>query len=300
MAKVISIINYKGGVGKTTLTLQLGIGLATLHKKKVLMVDLDPQCSLSLSTLEQYYWADWLKKKGSIVSLLKTFYTKKKPELREEWIVSNALNKSKENLETDTPNLDLLPSHLDLPEHEIRLMTSKPNFLSSDKHFQLQRYFLLRNSLEEIRRDYDYILFDCPPNIYLIARSAIIASDYFLIPTIPDFISCYGIPFILEHIRKLQKDVCAVGCYIDVALMGIVCNRVKKGATNYVKEHQEHIDLLKDEYGKLLLPTIIKDSIGVAEILNIRKNIYLQKDKKSVEMAKDFSAFTNKVYGLSR
>ena len=296
MAKVLSIINYKGGVGKTTITLQLGVGLATLYKKKVLMVDLDPQCSLSLSTIDEHYWADWLERQGSVVNLVASFSEEKKVELKPEWIIQNALDRSWDGIPGNTPGLDLLPSHLDLPDFEMRLMSMRPGFLTSEKEFHLQRYLLLRNSLKSVHSLYDYILFDCPPNIYLIARNAILASDFFLVPTIPDFVSCYGIPFILEHIRRMQQDLNEQGVVAKAHFLGILRNRVKQTGGRLVREHEEHSRQLKEEYDELLLDQMIMDRIGVAELLSSRKNLFQDKTEKGSEIRKDFSDIIKSIH----
>ena len=298
MAKVISVINYKGGVGKTTITLQLGVGLVSLHKKKVLMVDLDPQCSLSLSTIDAHYWSEWLERQGSLVHLVASFCEGKKAELKRDWIIQNALDRSWDNMPGNTPGLDLLPSHLDLPDFEMRLMNMRPGFFSSEQDFYLERYLFLRNALKTVRSSYDYILFDCPPNIYLIARSAILASDFFLVPTIPDFVSCYGIPFILEHIKRMQEDLTKQGIINKARFLGILRNRVKQTAGSLVREHEEHSRQLKEEYGELLLDNVIMDRIGVAELLSSRKNLFHTKGERTNEIRKDFTQLVKTIHGL--
>ncbi len=299
MAKIISIINYKGGVGKTTITLQLGIGLSTLYRKKVLIVDLDPQCSLSLSTVDEYYWSDWIERQGSFVNLIASFCAGKPTWLNPGWIITNALNRTWDNMPGTTPNLDLLPSHLDLPDYEMQLMSKRAGFITSEKDFYLQRHLLLRESFQSLRDKYDYILFDCPPNIYLIARNAILASDYFLVPTIPDFISCYGIPFILAHINKMQDDIREKNLPTKVRFLGILRNRVKQIAGKLVREHAVQSQQLKDEYKNLLLDTMIMDRIGVAELLGSRRNLYEDKSEKVAEVKKDFTEMTKSIYKLT-
>ena len=297
MAKIISVINYKGGVGKTTVTLQLGVGLATIMNKKVLMVDLDPQCSLSLSTIDEHYWADWLERKGSVVSVVRSFYESDTTEVQPEWIIENALDRAWDTMPGNTPGLDLLPSHLDLPEYEMRLMSKKPRSISSMEEFYLERYLVLKNALHSVRKKYDYILFDCPPNIYLVARNAIIASDYYLVPTIPDFISCYGIPFILQHIENMQNEVRERGEKARAKFLGIVRNRVRHAGQGLVNEHEEQSKKLRLNYEDYLLDTMIIDRIGVAESLHMRQNIYNGKNEKFAEIRKDFAALVKEVVG---
>lgn len=295
MAKIISIINYKGGVGKTTITLQLGVALASQHNKKVLMVDLDPQCSLSLSTIDEYYWADWLERKGSLINLLQGFFEEEKPTVNPDWIIENALDRSWDSMPGNTPGLDLLPSHLDLPEFEMLLVSKKPKYISTLEEFHLKRSVILKEGLTHIRKRYDYILFDCPPNIYLISGNAIVASDYYLVPTIPDFISCYGIPFILQHIENMKGDIKERGIRLNTEFLGIIRNRVRQAGSHLVREHEEQSQKLKMKYGDMLFDTMIMDRIGVAELLGTRHNIFKTDNGKLKDTRKDFAALTREL-----
>jgi len=294
MSEIVSVINYKGGVGKTTLTLQLGVGLVTLFDKKILLVDLDPQCSLSLSTVDEHYWADRVEKQGSIRELIQSFYESETPECNPDWIIENALDRAWDSMPGKLPGLDLLPGHLDLPDYEMKLVAKKPNHMNAEE-YHLQRFLILRDSLAKVRKKYDMILFDCPPNIYMVARNAIIASDYFLVPTIPDFISCYGIPFILEHIKAMQAEVRERGGTTQAEFLGIVRNRVRQAGAHMVKEHDEHSQKLAEKYGDLLFESMIMDRIGVAELLGTRDNIFTGKGERYAEIRKDFSGFVREV-----
>ncbi|MBE7439533.1 MAG: AAA family ATPase [Spirochaetales bacterium] len=296
MARVISVINYKGGVGKTTLTLELGVCLASEFAKKVLIVDLDPQCSLSLSTIDEHYWAERVERAGSIKNVLESFYHEG-PELDPAWIIPNALNRAWDSMEGTSPGLDLLPSHLELPEYDMRLVSRKPRYIDSMEEFYLQRYLILREAISAVRRSYDFILFDCPPNIYMIARNAIIASDYYLVPTIPDFISCYGIPFILQHIQNMLTEMHEKNVRTGARFLGIVRNRVRRGGAHLVREHEEQSKKLRDTYGDKLLESMVMDRIGVAELLGTRKNIITEKKEVNPDMRGDFLELTREVLG---
>ena len=294
-AKVLSVINYKGGVGKTTLTLQLGLGLNQLKGARVLLVDLDPQCSLSVSTVEEHFWIDWIEKKGSIRSVVQTFYQEDPARIEPDWIIEKALNRTWENMPGELEGLDLLPSHLDLPDYEMKLVAKKPKWARTMEEFNTERYLLLQKALEPLKSQYDYILFDCPPNIYLISRNAIVASDYYLVPTIPDFISCYGIPFILEHIKNMQEDVRERGAHCNAQLLGIVRNRVRFFGGHMAHEHQEQSDKLQERYGDALMEQCINDRMGVAELLGSRKNIFKDETKKNEEVRREFTELVEAV-----
>jgi len=290
MSKVISVINYKGGVGKTTITLELGLGLAVLQKKKVLLVDLDPQCSLSLSTVEEEFWVEWVDRKGSVRDVIQTFYTEEKPKIEKDWIIENALDRSWDRLPgPSAPTVDLLPSHLDLPEYEMKLVSKKPGRIKTMEEYYLERLLVLKEAIASVRKKYDVILFDCPPNIYLVSRNAIVASDYYLMPTIPDFISCYGIPFILRHIENMKEEVRAHGKRANASFLGIVRNRVRKSGAHMVHEHEQQSRKLKEEYEDYLYSAMVMDRIGVAELLGLRKNIFGDKEAKFADVREDFT-----------
>ncbi len=297
MAKIISVINYKGGVGKTTITLQLGIALATLANKKVLLVDLDPQCSLSLSTLDEHYWADRIDRFGSIRDVIQTYYDKEGPRINPDWIINNALDRAWDSIPGNTENLDLLPSHLDLPDYEMKLVKRKPRHILDTEEYYLTRDLILKDAFQELKKKYDYILLDCPPNIYMVSRNAILSSDYYLIPTIPDFISCYGIPFILQHIENIQKEVREKGKRARASFLGIVRNRMKFAQGIPVKEHEEQTSRLITDYDERLFESVIKDRIGVAELPGARKNIHQESAGKFVDIRREFEGLANEFLG---
>lgn len=294
MSEIVSVINYKGGVGKTTLTLQIGVGLVTLFQKRILLVDLDPQCSLSLSTVDEHYWADRVEKQGSVREMIQSFYESEKPECNPDWIIENALDRAWDSMPGKLEGLDLLPGHLDLPDYEMKLVAKKPGHMNAEE-YQLKRYMILKDALAKVRKKYDMILCDCPPNIYMVARNAIIASDYFLVPTIPDFISCYGVPFILEHIKAMQEEVRERGGHTEAKFLGIVRNRVRQAGSHLVKEHEEHSMKLRERYEGALFDSMIIDRIGVAELLGSRENLYTAKSERSNEIKKDFTHLVREV-----
>lgn len=262
--KVISIINYKGGVGKTTIALQLAAGLASLHQKRVLMLDLDPQCSLSVSVLPEEAWIDHIENRGSIRSILWSYY-EGNVRLEKDWIAEKALHAGE-------GQLDLVPCHLDLPDYEMRLVSERPPQAADTAEFEKSRHRLLRDAIEPYRKDYDFIICDCPPNIYFVSRSAMLASDYYLVPTIPDFISCYGIPFIENHIQTLLHDLLPEK--ERARNLGIIRNRVRRSGSKLVNEHDRQSRQIREMYPDLLFDACIQDRIGVSELMGQRKNIF--------------------------
>lgn len=281
--RTISIINYKGGVGKTTISLQLALGLASLHQKRVLMLDLDPQCSLSVSVLPEETWISHIENRGSVRSILSGYF-EGNPRIDRDWIAEKAM-------QTPQGQLDLVPCHLDLPDYEMRLVSERPPQATDTEEFERSRHHLLRDAIEPLRKEYDYIICDCPPNIYFVARSAILASDYYLVPTIPDFLSCYGIPFIENHIQTLLHDLLPERQ--RAANLGIVRNRVRRSGTKLVNEHERQSKLIAEMYPELLFDVCIQDRIGISEIMGQRKNIFADTTHRLEPIREELQAFVS-------
>ena len=165
MSKVISISNHKGGVGKTTSTLNIGAGLNSLGKK-VLLIDLDPQANLSQSLGIK-------EPKVSIYGALRGEY-----KLQPVAIL---------------PGLDIVPSTLDLSGAEVELVG------------EAGREYILREILEPLRGSYDFILIDNPPSLGLLTINAFTASDLVLIPLQAQYLALQGLTKLLEVVEKIQK-----------------------------------------------------------------------------------------------
>ncbi|KXG86446.1 ParA family protein [Agrobacterium bohemicum] len=201
--KVVSIINYKGGVGKTSLTANLGAELAW-RGKKVLLIDLDAQASLTFSFITPEDWLKNFADNKTIKSWFDAFEKGKPIEL------SNLIDKPsriKEKL-SGKGSLDLIYSHLGLINVDLDLAVklggaslaqAKANFISIHNR--------LSDGLKESAFEaYDVILIDCPPNFNIVTKTAIVASNYILVPTRPDQLSTLGIDYLMRNVEKLTKD----------------------------------------------------------------------------------------------
>lgn len=165
MSKIIAIANHKGGVGKTTSVVNIGARLANMGKK-VLLIDLDPQASLSQSL--------------GVIDPEATIYD----SIRGERPLQ-PLNIYK--------NLDLIPSDLDLSGAEIELSS------------QVGREYVLRDLIEDIKNSYDFVIIDCPPSLGLLTVNALTASDEVLIPLQAQFLAMRGLTKLLEVIDQIKK-----------------------------------------------------------------------------------------------
>lgn len=169
MGKIISLSNQKGGVGKTTTTVNLGASLSVLEKK-VLIVDADPQANASSGL------------NVDVSSLNATIY---------ECLV-NGLEVDKAIRKTDVEGLDILPSHIDLVGAEIEMLKMD------------NREKLLKTILEPLRSRYDYILIDCSPSLGLITVNSLTAADSVIIPVQAEYFALEGIGKLLNTIKIIK------------------------------------------------------------------------------------------------
>ena len=201
--RTVSVINYKGGVGKTTTTANLAAELAW-RGYKVLLLDLDPQASLTFSFIRPDDWqADFAKDK-TIKTWFESF-SKGRPISLDSLIFEPDTVKDKLSGHGE---LHLIASHLGLINVDLELATelggatlkqSKANFLKVHKR--------LADGLRDIEADnLDLILIDCPPNFNIATKTAIVASDSILIPAKPDYLSTLGIDYLIRNLNQLIRD----------------------------------------------------------------------------------------------
>ena len=164
MSKIISLLNHKGGVGKTTSAINIGAGMVELGKR-VLLIDLDPQANLSLSLgipRQKYTIYESLRGESELVP-----YTVKE-------------------------GMDVIMSTLDLSGAEMELIN------------EAGREFIMRELFEPVREDYDYIIIDCPPSLGLLTLNALTSSDYVFIPLQTEFLALQGLTKIKQVIDKVR------------------------------------------------------------------------------------------------
>jgi len=167
--KVIALINHKGGVGKTTSTINIGAALAAAGKS-ILLLDLDPQANMSQSL--------------GIPEADKNIYG----VVKGDYIAADAVV-------TIKPGFTLIPSTLDLSGAEIELSA------------KIGREFILREAIEPLKEKYDYILIDCPPSLGLLTVNALTAADIILIPLQAEFLAMQGLAKMLEVVKLIQKQL---------------------------------------------------------------------------------------------
>ena len=194
MPKIVSVINLKGGVAKTTTTVQIAECLTSEFSKRVLVIDLDPQTNATIALIEEEEWEE-LDKAGQ--TLFQLFNDKL--EKSDEFQLSKACQKGVSNL--GIPRLHLLPSSIRFIDIQDRISE-----IPAKTGYSMNPMEILKNAVHPILKDYDYVLIDCPPNLGFITRNGIEISDYYLIPTISDTLSTYGIPQIIRTIDQFTKE----------------------------------------------------------------------------------------------
>ena len=219
MGYVISTANMKGGVGKTTLTVNLATCLAKNHGKRVLVLDLDTQISATLSLMSPIEFAKLRKKRRTLRYLIDDIVkSSNNTKLTIQEIIQPSLN----NLQ----GLDLLPGDIDLYDefvvsqmlHQQAVNLSEDNFEAIWNRFER---VLLGKILEPIRNEYDFIILDCAPGYNLLTRSALATSDYYVLPAKPEPLSVVGIQLLERRIAQL-KESHEHEANINISMLGIV------------------------------------------------------------------------------
>ena len=221
MGKIIAIANQKGGVGKTTTTVNLAASLGVLEKK-VLLIDADPQANATSGL-----GIDVENVEFGTYQLLEHTKTAK------ETII-----------ETDSPNLDLIPSHIDLVAIEIELV---------DKD---EREYMMKKAISHLRDSYDYILIDCAPSLGLLTLNALTAADAVIIPIQCEYFALEGLGKLLNTIKSIQK-IHNPNLDIEGMLLTMYDSRLRL-SNQVVEEVRKH-------FANMVFDTIIQRNVRLSE-----------------------------------
>jgi len=201
--QIVSVINYKGGVGKTSLTANVAAELA-YRGYDVLALDLDAQASLTFSFVTPDVWSEEYAEGRTIKSWFDSFESGEAIAL--ESLVFTPRKTSGRLF--GHGRLDLISSHLGLINVDLELATelSASSLRLGKKKFISIHRRLAEGITEDLRARYDIMLIDCPPNFNIVTKTAIVASDHLLVPARPDYLSTLGIDYLVRSVRELVND----------------------------------------------------------------------------------------------
>jgi chromosome partitioning protein len=262
--KVVSIINYKGGVGKTSLTANLGAELA-FRGKRVLLIDLDAQASLTFSFIKPDEWSARYEADKTI----KAWFDAHEGG---DQIALGGLIQTPPTVAQRLKGrgkLDIIYSHLALINVDLELATQLggANLRQSKKNF-ISVHRRLAEGLQELSAEnrYDVVLIDCPPNFNIVTKTAIIASSYILVPTRPDQLSTLGIDYLMRSIRLLIDDY---NDYVDLdkggkdtpispKVIGVVFTMVQEYGGAPISAQRNYIAKVRSDSGLDVFRSYIK------------------------------------------
>ena len=230
----VSFINYKGGVGKTTLTVETAAGLAAWDRVRVLICDVDPQTNASIYLMDPERWSDWAAEHGTVRDVFCA-------AIEGDGGIDLA-DRIYQYASPDGVRIDLLPSHP-------ALMRDEPRLATQFGPAGFDAVTILRNALRQVAAQYDVILFDCPPNLGLVTQNALVASTSYAIVAMPEYLSTYGIKILQEYIDEMSQRWSEYasqfgGSFAGPQLKGIIFNRVKY-LTHGTKSQERQMDQVR-------------------------------------------------------
>jgi chromosome partitioning protein len=275
--QVISFMNMKGGVGKTTLAVNVAYGLAALHNKRVLMVDVDPQFNATQCLVQDEAYLKHISD-PSKATIKDIFVPQTVTPVRTTMGLGKATNRKNISLTDCTMKiydgenppgfarhgqgiLDLIPSTLELVEVQ---------------HSPRQTEVRLKTFLREKANGYDFVLIDCPPTISIFTESAILASDKYVVPIKPDPLSVLGLPLLERYISDYTTDA-----GMNLEQLGIVFTQVRRPTPHSMKAV---MDDLRSTRKDAVFTAMSSVSTYVSESVEYHKPVFYY--KKTTEKVK--------------
>lgn len=256
--KIIAVSNLKGGVGKTTTVINLGVALAK-QGKKVLLVDIDPQSNLTMC--EGIDQPDELP--ITIADIIESIMDDRFAMSNEEYIHSK-------------DGVDFIPSDISLANTEVKMMTA------------VRREYILKMFLDSLRSNYDYILIDCQPSLQILTINALTAADSVIIPVQAHYLSAKGLELLLQSIMLTQRRLNP-----SLTIAGVLITMYDK-RTNFAQKINTDIRVVYGSHIRVFestIPVSIKATAGQEQARNI-----FDYDPKG-KIAQGYENFTKELIG---
>ncbi|KKI98142.1 ParA family protein [Prochlorothrix hollandica] len=289
MTHIIATTNMKGGVGKTTLSVNLAACLVSLFQKKVLVVDLDTQINATLSLMSPQTFVTYRKERRTLKYL---FEQAIQPGITPTLSTSDVICPYVCTLK----GFDVLPGDLDLYDdyvvssvlHDQALRDGTANFEQAWNHFESK---LVAGILKPVMGDYDFIILDCAPGYNLLTRSSLAASHFYLLPAKPEPLSVAGIQLLERRIAKLRASHQGVD-QIPTQMLGIVFSMA--GGLLSSRYYSKVMQRVRQDFGETqLFKTQIPNDINVSKAVDSFKPVVLS--QPSSAGAKAFAKLTQEV-----
>ncbi|KIQ20033.1 ParA family protein [Rhodococcus sp. MEB064] len=214
MVTAIATINLKGGVGKSTMTAALAEFMAGRFGKRVLLIDLDPQTNLTTMMIGSERWQELNKSHRT----LKALFEQALDSRAHAFDIEEAIQRDVSPLSSVT-GIDLLASSLDMIE-----ISEEVAAWQYEEPESLEPLSVLKTAVDKVGHNYDYILIDCPPNMGIVTRNGLMLADAYVIPTIPDVLSTYGIPQIQKRVSMFTEK-----SGHSLKALGLIITKYRKG-----------------------------------------------------------------------
>lgn len=276
MPKTISFINLKGGVGKTTLLVSVAEVLALEYNKKVLVIDLDPQTNATVLLVSQDRWSKANQENKTIHQLFLD-----KIENTNAFDINESIISNVSNVGGGIKNLDLLPSSIDLIDisDDVSWLSKENNSIS-----------ILNDEIENLKKEYDYILVDCPPNLGAITMCGIYISQYYIIPVIADRLSTYGLQQVIKKVNKKSREIKRLDKEYSIKGLGVVINRFRNNKPyTSIKEGLQ----IKSDNGEI--PKLFNTVIGNKSIISNLSDFEERKNTLKSKYGCEFNTINNLV-----
>lgn len=274
-AKVIAFINLKGGVAKTTTTVGLATALVK-KRKKVLVIDLDPQTNATLMLMDQDRWQSINKKSTLDTLFYDAIYGTKRFKL------SHAIQKNVSGIAEISTGLDLIASSTELIYLQDQIVLAEQG-----KFYNCAPSGILEQKLTCLKENYEYILIDCPPNLGVITLNGLMMADGYIIPTIPDSLSSLGIPQIKNHVKEFSKLMNR-----DIPCFGMVATKYRAQCVT----HKRILDELSPKYQLRRFSTVFPENSDYVKATEYTKVKTIA--KKWGKYYKEFFHFADEVMKL--